>query len=71
MRRRVARMVASIIHRGPDEQRAVVFPATGAALSGAPLTVAAFSHGLPGSWGGYIVSVGLALFAFSTILGWS
>lgn len=45
--------------------------ASGVALSGAPLTVAAFSHGLPGSWGGYIVSVGLALFAFSTILGWS
>ena len=46
-------------------------PATGAALSGAPLTVAAFSHGLPGSWGGYIVALGLAFFAFSTILGWS
>lgn len=46
-------------------------PSSGLALSGAPLTVAAFSHGLPGNWGGYIVSVGLALFAFSTILGWS
>jgi AGCS family alanine or glycine:cation symporter len=49
----------------------VTDPASGAALSGAPLTVAAFSHGLPGNWGGYIVAVGLALFAFSTILGWS
>lgn len=49
----------------------VADPASGVALSGAPLTVAAFSHGLPGNWGGYIVSVGLALFAFSTILGWS
>lgn len=45
--------------------------AAGQALSGAPLTVAAFSHGLPGQWGGYIVSLGLAFFAFSTILGWS
>ena len=48
-----------------------VSPLTGAALSGAPLTVQAFSTGLPGQWGGYIVSIGLALFAFSTILGWS
>ncbi|MBI4543826.1 MAG: sodium:alanine symporter family protein [Gemmatimonadetes bacterium] len=45
--------------------------AAGSGLSGAPLTVAAFSHGLPGEWGGYIVSLGLAFFAFSTILGWS
>jgi AGCS family alanine or glycine:cation symporter len=45
-------------------------PATGAALSGSPLTIRAFSTGLPGDWGGYIVSVGLALFAFSTLLGW-
>jgi alanine or glycine:cation symporter, AGCS family len=46
-------------------------PATGAALTGAPLTIQAFSTGLPGTWGGYIVSTGLALFAFSTILGWA
>jgi AGCS family alanine or glycine:cation symporter len=46
-------------------------PITGAAYSGAPLTVQAFSTGMPGDWGGYIVSIGLALFAFSTILGWS
>jgi AGCS family alanine or glycine:cation symporter len=46
-------------------------PATGLALTGAPLTATAFSTGLPGNWGGYIVSVGLVLFAFSTILGWS
>lgn len=49
----------------------VADPATGVALSGAPLTVVAFSHGLPGNLGGYIVAIGLALFAFSTILGWS
>jgi AGCS family alanine or glycine:cation symporter len=48
-----------------------VDPSTGAGFTGAPLTVRAFSSGLPGSWGGYIVSLGLALFAYSTILGWS
>ena len=48
-----------------------VDPATGAAFTGAPLTAKAFSTGLPGTWGGGIVAVGLALFAFSTILGWS
>jgi AGCS family alanine or glycine:cation symporter len=46
-------------------------PLTGLAFTGAPLTVKAFSTGLPGTWGGFIVSIGLALFAFSTILGWS
>jgi AGCS family alanine or glycine:cation symporter len=40
-------------------------------LNGAPLTQAAFRQGLPGEWGGYIVTVSLAMFAFSTMLGWS
>ncbi|HSO70798.1 MAG TPA: sodium:alanine symporter family protein [Arachnia sp.] len=39
--------------------------------SPAVLTSMAFSHGLPGDWGGYIVSVGVILFALSTIIGWS
>jgi len=39
--------------------------------NGAPLTQRAFSDGLPGNWGGWIVAVSLAMFAFSTILGWS
>jgi AGCS family alanine or glycine:cation symporter len=39
--------------------------------TGANLTQAAFSHGLPGEWGGIVVAVCLAMFAFSTILGWS
>ncbi|MGD2116462.1 MAG: sodium:alanine symporter family protein [Acidobacteriota bacterium] len=39
--------------------------------NGAPLTQLAFREGLPGEWGGWVVSVSLALFAFSTILGWS
>jgi alanine or glycine:cation symporter, AGCS family len=48
-----------------------VSPVTGVGLTGAPLTIQAFSTGLPGTWGGYIVSTGLSLFAFSTILGWA
>lgn len=40
-------------------------------LTGAALTTAAFSKGLPGTWGGLIVSVGIILFAYSTILGWA
>jgi len=46
-------------------------PATGQGWTGAPLTIEAFSTGLPGAWGGMIVAAGLALFAFSTILGWA
>jgi alanine or glycine:cation symporter, AGCS family len=48
-----------------------VDPGTGLGFTGAPLTVQAFSTGLPGQWGGYIVSLGLAFFAFSTLLGWA
>ena len=43
----------------------------GAQLSGVQLTQRAFSDGLPGDLGGLIVTFGLVLFAFSTILGWS
>ncbi len=39
--------------------------------TGAPLTSMAFSQGLPGEWGGLIVTIGLIFFAYSTILGWS
>lgn len=38
-------------------------------LIGAPLTIAAFSSAL-GKVGGWLVCIGIALFAFSTILGW-
>jgi alanine or glycine:cation symporter, AGCS family len=38
--------------------------------TGAPLSSLAFTTGLPGP-GGYIVSFGLMIFAFTTILGWS
>ncbi len=40
-------------------------------LTGAALTTAAFSKGLPGNWGGIVVSIGIILFAYSTILGWA
>lgn len=40
-------------------------------LSGAELTHEAFRTSIPGRWGPDIVTVGLSLFAFSTILGWS
>ncbi|MEZ5333050.1 MAG: sodium:alanine symporter family protein [Thermoanaerobaculia bacterium] len=39
--------------------------------NGASLTQLAFERGLPGHWGDWIVTLGLAMFAFSTILGWS
>ena len=26
---------------------------------------------MPGEWGGFVVSVGLILFAFSTVIGWA
>ncbi len=38
--------------------------------TGAELTSIAFSQGLPGEWGNFIVALGLILFAYSTILGW-
>jgi AGCS family alanine or glycine:cation symporter len=46
-------------------------PATGTGYTGAQLTTRAFSLGLPGNSGGVIVALGLILFAYSTILGWS
>lgn len=40
-------------------------------LTGAALSVKAFETGLPGSFGDIVVTVGLILFAYSTLLGWS
>lgn len=37
----------------------------------AVMTGEAFSRGLPGEWGHWIVTIGLVMFAFSTILGWA
>lgn len=39
-------------------------------LTGAELTVVGFREGFPGDWAGMVVSTGIVLFAFSTILGW-
>ncbi len=47
---------------------------TGAWMSGedgAVLTRLAFEEGLPGEWGGIIVTLAVAFFAFSTLLGWA
>ncbi len=65
--------------RAFDERVAEVAPEAGALanvarwklVSGAEWTTLAFRESLPGNTGGVIVSLGLALFAFSTILGWS
>lgn len=46
-------------------------PATGKQISASIMTGQAFSHGLPGQWGHWIVTVGLVMFAYSTILGWA
>jgi len=40
-------------------------------LHSAPLTAMAFTRGLFGSFGQYLVSIGLLLFAFSTAISWS
>lgn len=42
---------------------------SGKLLNGAAMTVWAFSSVV--SWGGYAVSIGLVLFAFTTLLGWA
>jgi alanine or glycine:cation symporter, AGCS family len=39
--------------------------------TGAALAAKAFETGLPGAWGGIVVTTGILTFAFSTLLGWS
>jgi AGCS family alanine or glycine:cation symporter len=39
--------------------------------TGAALSAQAFETGLPGAWGDLVVTTGLVLFAYSTIIGWS
>ncbi|MFT0846168.1 sodium:alanine symporter family protein [Actinomycetaceae bacterium L2_0104] len=43
----------------------------GEQISASLMTGEAFSHGLPGQWGHWVVTISLAMFAFSTVLGWS
>ena len=49
--------------------RGQIDPATGSLYTGSALTIAAFKTVL-GPLGGWLVTIGIALFAFSTILGW-
>ena len=42
----------------------------GKLMTGASLTLAAFQSVFP-VWGGYIVTIGLVLFAFTTLIGWA
>lgn len=44
---------------------------TGKQISAALMTGEAFTHGLPGQWGHWVVTIGIVLFAYSTLLGWS
>lgn len=46
-------------------------PASGEQIEASLMTGEAFSHGLPGDWGHWVVTLSLVLFAFSTILAWS
>ncbi|MCW4457590.1 sodium:alanine symporter family protein [Microbacterium sp. MPKO10] len=46
-------------------------PETGEQISAALMTGEAFTNGLPGEWGHWVVTIALVMFAFSTILGWS
>ena len=47
----------------------LILDAAGDKLSGADLSIAAFNTGIAGS--GVVVTLGLVVFAFTTILGWS
>lgn len=40
-------------------------------LGGAALSAKAFETGLPGTWGSLIVTAGVLLFSYSTLVGWS
>lgn len=43
---------------------------SGKLVNGASLTLLAFRSVFP-SWGGYVVTIGLVLFAFTTLIGWA
>jgi AGCS family alanine or glycine:cation symporter len=40
-------------------------------VTGAALSAKAFETGLPGTWGHLVVTTGIVLFAYSTLIGWS
>jgi alanine or glycine:cation symporter, AGCS family len=49
----------------------IVTGAWSGGTTGAELSSRAFSAGLPGTWGGTVVTGSLLLFSFSTLIGWS
>ena len=49
----------------------LVTDAWSSGTTGAALSAKAFETGLPGTWGHIIVTVGIVLFAYSTVIGWS
>ena len=61
----------SITVAGGQPQTADVVFMGKSLVHSAPLTAIAFQKGFFGSWGQYIVSIGLLLFAFSTAISWS
>ncbi len=58
-------------HGNLDIQSAGVTITGKSLLHSAPLTALAFTRGIFGNFGQYIVSIGLLLFAFSTAISWS
>lgn len=58
-------------HGNLDIQSAGVTITGKSLLHSAPLTALAFTKGIFGNFGQYIVSIGLLLFAFSTAISWS
>ncbi len=40
-------------------------------VTGAALSARAFATGLPGTWGHIVVTMGIVLFSYSTLIGWS
>ncbi len=56
----------TVLKLGPSDS----LPEGAKQISAALMTGAAFSEGLPGNLGYHIVTLSLALFAFSTLLGW-
>ncbi len=54
-----------------DTQTKTVYLSGKSLLHSAPLTAEAFTRGVFGDFGQYLVSIGLLLFAFSTAISWS
>ena len=55
----------------PDDGAALLSVQGDMLLTGSPLTAQGFRHGLPGKWGGGLVTIAVVLFAVSTGISWS